>query len=233
MFCQRVLAERESLEADLARLRGRLTGAVRFATIYSVGLSEVTGLRREFLTRHPDVELAIEYLRPERVYDAVISGRADAGVVSYPASRKELEVIPWRQEEMVVAVSPTHNLAQFPTVHPAQLNGQDFIAFDGELPIARHIDRYLKEQRVSVHKLLHFDNIDSLREVVARGLGAAIVPKPILRSYVEDGRILALPLIPKGLKRPLAIIYRRRHQMTGAPAAFLDLLRESAQPSVR
>lgn len=232
-LCQRILKEQEAFELTLARLRGQVTGVVRFATIYSVGLSEVTGLKREFGLRHPEVTLEIEYLRPERVYDAVLAGRADAGVVSYPRRRKDLQIVPWRQEEMVVAVAPAHPLAQFPTVHPAQLDGQDFIAFDGELPIARHIDHFLRDQKVAVRKLLHFDNIDSLREVVARGMGAAIVPKPILRAYIEDGRILALPLIPKGLRRPLAIVYRKRHQASAAAAAFLHFMQENAHPGSR
>lgn len=235
-FCQRVLRMKDELDDAMAGLRPAeqsVEGIVHFATIYSVGLSEVTTLRAEFERRHPKAHLAIEYLRPERVYDALLSDRADLGVVSYPQKNKEIAIIPWRQEEMVAAMSPNHPLAGFPTVHPSQLEGMAFIAFDEELPIAKHIDRYLRAQRVGVRRVMHFDNIDSLREAVAQGSGIAIMPKTMTRAFVEQGRLVASPLVPKPLRRPLGIVHRRKKKFSRAAQAFLDLLRESALPVAR
>ena len=53
----------------------------------------------------------MEYLRPEKVYEAVVMDRADLGLMSYAEPSKEVMVLPWREEEMVVAASPYHQLA--------------------------------------------------------------------------------------------------------------------------
>jgi len=229
-FCENVVAEQAELERSLDRFRSAVEGPVLFATIYSVGLSEVAGLRAEFTRRFPKAQLVVEYLRPEKIYEAVLSERADLGVVSYPTSNREIEVVPWRNEEMVVAVAPGHPLAGLPALHPMQLEGLDFIGFDPDLPVQRHIDRFLRQQRVTVNRLMHFDNLDSIREAVSHGSGVSIVPKPVLKSFVEQGRIVAIPILPKSLRRPLGIIHRRRKVFSRGAQAFLSLLMESALP---
>lgn len=229
-FCNEVLREKEELDAALSEYREEVEGIVHLASIYSVGLSEVASLQEEFARRSPHAVLQVEYLRPERVYDAVLTGRVDLGIVSYPTATRDLIVIPWRQEEMVVAAAPTHPLSQFPSIHPSQLEGVNFVAFDHDLPIQHHIDRYLREQRVSVKKVIHLDNLDSIREAVAQKVGVTIAPKPALKSFLDQGRLLAIPIVPRSLRRPLGIVHRRKRKFSRATSAFLDLLLEKSAP---
>lgn len=104
-MCRDILRRREQFQADLDQLREQTQGTVRVAAIYSVGVSEMTELEKEFRTRQAGARLAIEYLRPEKVYDAVVSDRADIGLISYPEQTREVKVIDWRHEEMVVATA--------------------------------------------------------------------------------------------------------------------------------
>lgn len=224
-FCRDVLRRKEEFDAALARFRNTTEGTVRVASIYSVGLSELAQLEQEFLRRHPGADLAVEYLRPERVYEAVEADRADLGLVSYPESTKEIAALPWRKEEMAVAVSPFHHLARRATVFPEDLDGADFVAYDEDLPIRRDIDRFLREHHVHVNVTLHFDNLQMIKEAVAHGSGLSIVPARILTTEVVQGRIVAVPLRP-ALFRPLGIIHRRKKHFHSASQAFLELLQE-------
>ena len=97
----------EEFLAALEELKPEVEGTVRVASIYSVGLVEMTQLEAEFQKRQPSVRLAVDYLRPEKVYDAVLSDRSDIGLVSYPEPTREIQVTSWRNEEMVVAVPPS------------------------------------------------------------------------------------------------------------------------------
>ena len=62
-------------------------------------------------------------MRPDKIYEAVRNDAADLGLVSYPESSREIAAIPWREEEMQVAVPPIHPLASRGEVYPADLNG--------------------------------------------------------------------------------------------------------------
>src|SRR5579864_7980528 len=82
-FCRDVLRRKEEFEAALERLTQQVEGTVRVASIYSIGLSEMAQLEEEFSKRQPQAQLSVEYLRPEKVYSAVLADEADLGLVSY------------------------------------------------------------------------------------------------------------------------------------------------------
>ncbi|MDW8353224.1 MAG: LysR family transcriptional regulator [Bryobacterales bacterium] len=225
-FCRDVLRRHEELEAGLEKLKGRVAGTVRIASIYSVGISEMARLEGEFARRLPGAELRVEYLRPEKVYEAVLADRADLGLVSYPEPSRHITVIPWRQEQMVLALAPSHAWAGRASVRPEELEGQDFVGFDQDLPISRNIRRFLREHGVEVNWVFHFDNIQSMKEAVALGTGMAILPAPVLRADIEQGRLAAVRLEAPELVRPLGIIHRKRKQLHRAAQVFVEILRE-------
>jgi DNA-binding transcriptional LysR family regulator len=223
-FCREVLRRDEEFHAALDRLKSEVDGTVRIAAIYSVGLSEMSELEREFSRRYPGAQLEVEYLRPEKVYDAVISDRADLGLMSYAEPTREATVLPWREEEMVVAVAPTHPLARWTGVDAHELQGLDFVAFDEDLPIRRDIDRFLRDHDVTVEITVHFDNLQMMKEAVAHGAGVSIMPARVMRAEIAQGRLLPVRLIPSTLFRPVRIVHRKRKRFNRATEAFLQLL---------
>jgi len=224
-YCREVLRRHEELEAELARLKRATTGTVRLAAIYSVGLTEMSELERHFAGKFPEAELQVSYLRPERVWEAVAEDQADLGLMSYAESSRDIIALPWRDEEMVVAVAPHHPLAKRRKVTASALEGSTFIGFDDDLPIQSHIERYFKEHKVKVEISMHFDNLQMIKEAVAHHAGISIMPERVMREDLEQGRMVALKLDPPELYRPVRIVHRRRKVFTAVMAGLLAILR--------
>jgi DNA-binding transcriptional LysR family regulator len=222
-----VLRRHQDFLNELDALKGSDGGTVRIAAIYSVGISEMSRLEEEFYKRMPAAQLEVSYLRPEKVYQAVVDEKADLGLVSYPESTRDVVALPWRDELMVVACAPTHALVARGTVSADELEHIDFIGFDEDLPISRDIERFLRERHVQVHVTMHFDNIQSMKEALRLGNAISILPSPMLRDDVEKGLLHAIPL-DEPLYRPLGIIHRRRRSFHRAAQVFLDLMRETS-----
>jgi len=225
-MCQDILRRQDEFDAALDRLKNRVEGTVRIASIYSVGLSEMSHLEQEFSRRYPEATLEIEYLRAEKVYEAVMTDRADLGLLSYPEATKEVKVLPWREEEMMVAASPFHPLAAKTEVHPKDLESLDFVGSDEDQPIHREVNRFLREQHVHVNVTLHFDNLQMIKEAVAHGSGVSILPARVMAAEVAQGRLVPIRITAPGLYRPLGIVHRRKKRFHQAAQAFLDLLLE-------
>jgi len=224
-FCRDVLRREEELGLALESLKGAAQGAVRVASIYSIGLSELSRLQEEFAARYPAAQLHVEYMRPDKIYQAVLDGDADLGLVSYPEPGREIAVIPWREEEMQVAAAPSHEFAARAEVFPADLNGQDFIGFDEDLKIRRELDRFFRAHGIEVNMVMHFDNIQTIKEAVALGSGVSILPARTMQAEIAQGRLAAVRLHAPGLVRPVGIVHRKRKKFNRATQVFLDLLR--------
>jgi DNA-binding transcriptional LysR family regulator len=225
-FCRDVLRREEQMQVEMEALKGAVEGTVRVSSIYSIGLSEMSRLREEFTARFPGMQLHVDYARPVKIYEALLADQADLGLVSYPEASKELKVIPWRREEMTVAVAPTHPLARKPVVTPADLNGQDYIGFDEDLTIRQAVDRFLRENGVEVNLAMQFDNIQMIKEAVSLGSGVSILPARTMEAEIQRGRLVSIPLDAPDLVRPVGIVHRKRKKFNRAAQSFLELLLE-------
>lgn len=222
--CKGILEQYAELETEIRAANLGHGGSVRVAAIYSVGLGDMGQFVHTFEKQHPDAEILVEYLHPDRVYERVHGGLADIGLVSFPEKSSKLTTTPWREEEMVVVCGPGHALARLRSVAPRLLDGETLVHFDANLVVRRRIDRMLKEQGVSVTIGPEFDNIENIKQAVAVGAGIALLPEPTVRREVRMGTLAALPLAGVRFVRPLAIVTKRGHWLGAAARAFLDLI---------
>jgi LysR family transcriptional regulator, transcriptional activator of the cysJI operon len=227
-LCRDVLRREDDFRAALDNIGegSAITGTVRVASIYSIGLSETGRLREEFTRACPEAQLQVELLRPDKVYEAVLGDQADLGFISYPEHRRDLTIVPWRSERMTVAVYPSHPFADLEMVRMKDLDGQSFIAFDEEVIIRRELDRFFREAEIEVNIVMQFDNIQSIKEAVVLGSGISILPERTIETEVGQRRLVSVPLRAPQLRRPTGVIHRRKKKLTRAERAFLDLVLE-------
>ena len=223
-LCRDVLRREEDFVVALDAIKSEIEGTVRVASIYSIGLSEMSRLRDDFAAACPGAQLHVEYLRPDKVYQAILEDTADLGFISYPEHRRELTIIPWREERMAVAVYPTHRFAGREMLIPADLDGESFISFDDEVMIRRELDRFFRENGVTISTEMQFDNIQSIKEAVVLGSGISILPERTMAAEVEQGRIVSIPLHAPDLVRPTGVIHRKKKKLTRAALEFLKLV---------
>ena len=224
--CRGLLAGFETARADLAASRPRVVGTVRVAAIYSVGLHDMSRHMQPFMAAYPNARVLLECLHPHKVVEAVLNDEADLGILSYPPSSRALQVLPLREEPMMVVTHPSHPLARRRRVSPADLDGARFVAFDHDLPIRRAIDRALKQHGVKVDVAMEFDNVETIKQAIGIAAGISILPAPTVQKESEMRTLAAVELALPGLVRPVAIIHRRGRHLTAAVSRFIAQLRD-------
>jgi DNA-binding transcriptional LysR family regulator len=229
--CKDLVEQYLALEASILQARPPLTTTVEVAAIYSVGLGDMGLYVERFRAQQPHAEVHVNYLHPKQVYERVLGGTADLGLVSFPRRARALTVLPWREEAMILACAPTHPLAGLPAVRPTDLEGVKYIGFNRELVICREVDRFLRGQRVEVEVEHVFDNIEQIKKGIEEIKGVALLPEPTVRREVRAGTLAARPLAGCRFVRPLGIIHRRQHKPSPAAQGFIDLLRGNGDGS--
>ncbi len=203
---------------------GEITGTVRVAAIYSVGLHGMGNSMQEFMRAYPKATVRLEYLRPPEVYDAVLNGRADIGLVSYPDPLPELAAVLLRSERMILACHPGHPLADNDVVRVQDLEGEPLISFERGLKLRTDVDRYLRRHGVSMRVAMEFDNIETIKQAVEIGAGLSILPEPTVCKEVRAGTLRAIDLFGSELRRPIGLIHRERRVLTPTISRFVELL---------
>jgi DNA-binding transcriptional LysR family regulator len=215
------------LENRLREIGSVVAGSIRVGTVYSVGLHELPPYLTEFLRNYPAVNVHLEYLRSNKIYEDLIEGKVDLGVVAYPAKRSQIVSVPFRHDELVLCVPPDNPLAKNSKVNVGQLQGQKFVGYERDIPTRKASDRILRDYGVKPTYALEFDNIETIKRAVEIGLGCAIVPRMTIENEVTRGTLKMLEFQEGTFLRPLAIIYKRGRELSPAVRKFIEVLTTS------
>src|SRR5689334_24580946 len=128
-YSKQIISTYDALHSKLQEIKNLISGTIRVATIYSIGLHDLPPHLKKFLKTYPTVNVHVEYRRSNQVYEDVVSNVVDIGLVAYPQRDSRLEIIPLRKEILVLICHPHHAFAKLKTVRLRDLAAQRFISF--------------------------------------------------------------------------------------------------------
>lgn len=223
-----VLDAYEQLQENLRGVVGKIGGTVKVATVYSVGLHELPQMVREFMTKFPSAKIDLEYQRTTRVVRDVMNGTVELGVVAFPEPKRGLTVTPMPDKRLVLIAPPDHKFAGKKKVKVNDLNGQDFVHFERDVPTRKAMDKIFRANGVEVKKVAEFDNIETIKRAVEVGFGLAIVPEPAVVESRKAGTLAVVQLAEKYWTRSVGVIYRSDRSLSLAAKKFVQLLEGNA-----
>ena len=143
-YGKEILQTYAAIHSRMQEIKHVISGEIRVATVYSIGLHDLPPYVKRFMRDYPDVKFHVEYRRANQVYDGVLGNIVDLGLVAYPASDEKLEIVPLRKDPLVLACHPGHALAKHKSVTLKALNGQKLISFEPDIPTRKALDKFLK-----------------------------------------------------------------------------------------
>src|SRR2546421_1853208 len=153
-YSKQIIQTFESLQSKLQELKDIISGTIRIATIYSIGLHDLPPYVKKFMKSYPTVNVHVEYRRANQVYDDVVGNVVDLGLVAYPVRDPKLEIYPLRKDALVLICHPQHPLAKNKSLKLKTLSGQKFIGFEPDIPTRRALDKILKDHAVHVQHVM-------------------------------------------------------------------------------
>jgi DNA-binding transcriptional LysR family regulator len=224
--CREIIQRYNSLNEEVKNLGETVSGQVRLETIYSVGLHELSPHITRFIKNYPQVNIHIEYSRPNKIYEDASNGLIDLGIVAYPASRPQIEIIPFRSDKLVLVCSPRHVLSSRRRIEVECLKGESFIGFERDIPTRKAVDKILREHGVQARYAMEFDNIETIKRSIEADLGVAILPRATVENEVRAGTLKAISFT-KSFTRPIALIHRKGRELSAAAQRFVEILTEN------
>ena len=225
-FSKQIIQTYDALHSKLQEIKDIISGTIRVATIYSIGLHDLPPYIKRFLKDYPTVHVHVEYRRANQVYDDVLGNVVDLGLVAYPSRDPKIEVISLRKDPLVVICHPQHPFAKLKTTKLKSLAGQKFIGFEPDIPTRKALDKILKENAVEVNTVMEFDNIETVKRAVEIDAGISIVPLSTINQEISKQTLAAVQLDDGDFFRPLAAIYKKNKVLSPAMKQFLTILKE-------
>ena len=219
----------EQLKNELNALRKSSVSRVNVAAIFSIGMHTLPDYVKKFMVSYPNVNVHIEYFSASRIYELVLSGNVDIGLVAVPKRDKRLEVYDFEDEPLVMVCSPKHPFSQEQHVDIHRLQFEKFIAFEKNVPTRAWIDSILERYNVAVRPVMEFDNIETVKRAVEINSGISILPQTAILPELSSGTIKAIPFSNEKFVRTTGIILRKGKIISQAGRYFIELLRKKRE----
>ncbi|WP_158891376.1 LysR family transcriptional regulator [Amycolatopsis anabasis] len=222
---QRALAAAEQGRDAVAGVHGVLRGRLTIGAIQTLGLVNLPALLARYHRRHPGVSLRLRHSNVRSLVHETLAGKVDLAFVDRPLGDQEDRVRAHSlgAENLVLAVAADDPLARRGRVRLAELADRDFVEYRADSALRASIDAVCRDANLRRHICCEVDTMPVLVDLVAHGLGVALLPPIAVRNAAD--RVATLPTDP-AIHQELLVVTAGNREPSQAATALLDLLKD-------
>ncbi len=198
---------RQAIEDSRNNLR-RFTVAITPTASESL----VPKMLAHYCDENPDVHIKILTDPIKKIYDKLKAYETDIAIVEGCVTDTSLSPILLDTDYVCLAVSPSHRLAGRGTVGLEDIRGERFILRSRKANTRALFEQYLANRSESIKNLnimMEIDNIATIKELVAQGLGITVIAHSACRDEENNGRLSIIPIENAGMVREINIVTTR------------------------
>ena len=219
-------------ERELRELRGLKRGTLRVAASTTIATYMLPPVLGRFHTRHPAVRIRATSANTRSVLRLLLEARTDVALVEGPISHEAVDVIPWREDELVVIAHPDQRVANQSTVSVEDLLRETILVREPGSGTREVAERALALHGVRPTRTMRLGGTEAIKQGVAAGLGVAIVSRAAAADQITLGRLVVVPVQGLQIRRELTQLKLRQRSESSAARELRSLLDEEYGPSV-
>lgn len=224
-----IQARAEELLDRARELESALTGAedvinLKVGATMTVGNYLAIDILAGFQQQHPDSHVGLEVSNTSAVVDRVVNYQVDVGLIEGEVSRSELDVIPWREDELVVVCSPDHPLAAKADqdLTRQELVDIDWIMREKGSGTRQAFERGMYGMLQDLHYVLELEHIEAIKRAVMLNMGVACLSTISVNKEIEQGMLVPLKVPNRSFKRHFYAILHKDKFITTGVERWLD-----------
>lgn len=227
-----ILARMENLRSDIAALKSLQGGQITVGAGISAGYYVLPQIVARFRKRYPEVQVVLRVANAPRIFEDIIEGSVDFGIVLGYQVPPGLVIEPLYHDPLVLVISPDH-----PTAHcwsgrlpRAVLASLPLVALSSETTLAgRLCEDWLHQAGIEVQVEMEFDSAEPVKRVVAAGMGAAFLFHSNVAEEVAAGQLKILELATPPPVGQYLLARHPRLRPSPAARALVEVIVEGLQ----
>jgi LysR family transcriptional regulator, regulator for metE and metH len=223
--------ERQVLDGSFTTTRG----SVRIATECYTAYHWLPAVLRGFRARWPNVDLDVRAEHTAAPIAALRDGALDLALVYNRVTDKRVRVEPLFDDELVIVIAPDHRFSGSEYVSVEALADEHLFIYTRADNVSTVVRDILEPAGVVPLRITRIQLTEAIIELVAAGLGVAVLAKWAVLPAVRSGAVQTVRLGKKGFSRTWFTAVRSGDVTPAYQFDLIELLRRhlSAGPTVR
>ncbi len=222
-MAKRLLADWDQALGDISDLFSLSRGRLRVAAMPSFAEAKLPQVFAGFQQQYPNINITLHDVLNESVIDMVRAGRVELGVCFRPAIMEDLHFSALFDDEMVALLPAEHPLAAQSTVTWQDFTPHPFMALSPPSNVRAHMESQLAEHDIELSVDLEVNQLATIKQMVAAGVGVSAVPKMCISHGLQSG-LVSRPLLQPIVARSIGLVVRRRYALSSSAKAMQKLI---------
>lgn len=219
---ERIIREMETAREQISMAKANARGRVTIAAPRPFSSRYFPAVVHRFTKKFPETRLTVLEASSGHVHQYLADGAVDLAVVLHNPNSQKIATRKLLTEALELTMRSDHPLAKEKSIDRTRLSAID----DLLLPAASHgtrfvIERYLQEGNLELDPKVRMDSVSLMREMIAGGLGCAILPGMACDQQLKSGSFVSKPLKP-ALSRTLYLARLRERSQSNEAKAMED-----------
>ena len=223
-----VLAQLEAVESEIREASFERQGLIRVATECYTCYHWLPAQLQAFHRRYPAVEVRIEAQCTRRPVQGLLAGEIDLGIVSDPVRNRKVALEPLFDDELYLILAPDDPLARRKFVNAADFSDLHLLLYCDEKKDLTIYQELLIPAGVSPKRMSNLELTEAILEMVQARMGASVMAGWAAAPWVEEGRVRAVRITRRGLKRHWKAATLRSGGRTAHLDEFIQILAQTA-----
>jgi DNA-binding transcriptional LysR family regulator len=199
-----LFAAERAAEEELRALRNLDSGSLRIGASTTIATYFIPDYLGAFHARHPGIELQLTSANTRDIAAMMLAHEIEVGLVEGPVEDEGLVSEPWRTDEMTLIVGPRHAFAaDRAAIDPSRLADEIFIMREPGSGTREVVAQALAQLKIDAARTLEIGSTEAIKQMVAAGLGVAIVSAAAAKDQVALGRLKRIEMRGLSIVRTL------------------------------
>lgn len=220
-----LLAQAADLEQSL--LKHADAGHLKIGATLSIGNYLAVNIIAKMMQQQPNANISLEVANTSSISQKVLNFDLDIGLIEGELHHSELDVIPWRGDELAVFCSPDHPLAGKKSIADADLIAADWILREAGSGTRQAFERamhgILPDLKVA-HELQH---TEAIKRAVEANLGIGCLSQITLEEAFNRGSLIRLAVPQRDFERQFYFILHKQKFRSAGIEQWMKLCLES------
>lgn len=215
-----LLTQCQAFEESLQRHKE--IGHLKVGASFTIGNHLATRYLADYLKKYPGADVQLDIANTPEVVAKVLNYEVDIGMIEGEVQHRELELIPWRDDELVVFCAADHPLARKKVLRTADIKSAEWILREPDSGARHTFERALAGLLPDINIFLEFKHNEAIKNAVESGLGIGCLSRIVLRKNFANGDLVPLALPKRDMSRRFYFALPRKRYHSRALASWMQ-----------
>ncbi len=200
----------QAREVELALMQHKDAGPVKVGATLTIGNYLAVSILSQLLNEQPEAEVSLSVANTQQIMERVLNYDLDIGMIEGEVQHGELDIIPWREDDLCVFCAPNHPLANHTNINDKDLIENPWILREAGSGTRQAFDRALHGILPEITICLELQHTEAIKNAVSSGLGLGCLSRITLQDAFKRGELIELNVPQRDFIRTLYFILHKK-----------------------